>query len=247
MISSNQSATTHRTYRTFKCHRLVLSAYSDFFRQCFLDSAKSNVASLFLDIEPRTLENILRLIYFGQIEIIQSDIELFFNAATKLSLKEFKIANSNEVFNVDSDLNHLKRRLTQDETSQSKSSKQLKDKSREQNGNLQNLFKRQFGYLCFSYQSTDTLNEGATKLDDETQEPLQNRTQDPGPQGLDHAIVGLVNTSVPKLNFPSPIATPPEAVPAQADGINPFTCSICNKQYSYKISLNKHIKSAHSN
>lgn len=109
-------------YRTFKCHRLVLSAHSDFFRHCFLDTAKSDVSSVFLDIEPRTLESILRLIYFGQIEIAQSDFELFFNAATKLGLRDFKLANSNEVFNVDSDLNHLKRRLTQDESMSLKAS-----------------------------------------------------------------------------------------------------------------------------
>jgi len=30
------------------------------------------------------------------------------------------------------------------------------------------------------------------------------------------------------------------------EGTSAHTCSICNKQYAYKISLNKHIKSAHS-
>jgi len=134
----------------------VLSAYSDFFRQCFLETAKTNVPSLFLDIEPLTLENILKLIYFGQIEIVQSDLELFLNAATKLSLKNFSyIANSNDIFNVDADQNqnHLKRRLTQDEPSLTKITKNsrttdhknndftlLRDKSlslkSESNGNL---------------------------------------------------------------------------------------------------------------
>lgn len=100
-----------------------------------------------MDIEPRSLENILRLIYFGHIEITQSDIELFFNAATKLSLKDFKIVNPNEAFNVDADLNHLKRRLTQEESSLPKISKQTKDhknadsssakdKNRDNNGNI---------------------------------------------------------------------------------------------------------------
>lgn len=69
------------------------------------------------------------------------------------------------------------------------------------------------------------------------------------------ALHGLVSQSnSPKMNFSvtstsvNSNQTPAEVNPSQ-DG-NPgsnYTCTICKKQYAYKISLNKHIKSAHAN
>ncbi|KAH9393376.1 skeletal muscle fiber differentiation [Tyrophagus putrescentiae] len=219
---SGISSTHPRTYRTFKCHRLVLSAYSEFFRHCFLDSAKSEVSSLFLDIEPRTLENILRLIYTGQIEITQSELELFFNASTKLSLKDFKIANSHEVLSLDAEQNHLKRRLTQDESQMQQ--KLTKHHSKMEHKELDDMARRE--------ESLNAISEE--------------------PPMIEH--LGLVSQSGAGKNvsFTGSVVNPlqsTEAASPSADGStgSNYTCNICQKQYAYKISLNKHIKSAHAN
>ena len=110
---------------------------------------------MFLDIEPHTFENILNLIYFGNTEIIQTDLELFVNATTKLGVKDFKVSCSNEMIQVDQfDLNHLKRRLLQEDPS--KQVKQIKqttkyenfDSTRDSNGSL-SFFKYIFNKIFF--------------------------------------------------------------------------------------------------
>ena len=122
---SNASHVQTKSYRVFKCHRLILSAYSDFFRQCFLDfsnrgelvaNSSPPPSSLFLDIEPRTMESIISLIYRGYIEIVKSDLNLFCDAVEKLGLKDLKIVDLTEQqqHNPEIEHNHLKRRLTQE-------------------------------------------------------------------------------------------------------------------------------------
>lgn len=66
-----------------------------------------------------------------------------------------------------------------------------------------------------------------------------------------HGLVSQPNAH--KMNFSGTTVnsnqTSAEVTPSQ-DGGNAgsnYTCSICKKQYAYKISLNKHIKSAHAN
>lgn len=66
-----------------------------------------------------------------------------------------------------------------------------------------------------------------------------------------HGLVSQPNAH--KMNFPGTTVnsnqTSAEVNPSPDGGnaVSNYTCSICKKQYAYKISLNKHIKSAHAN
>lgn len=72
------------------------------------------------------------------------------------------------------------------------------------------------------------------------------------PPMIEH--LGLVSQSGAGKNvsFTGSVVNPlqsTEAASPSADGStgSNYTCNICQKQYAYKISLNKHIKSAHAN
>ncbi|KAI2801303.1 hypothetical protein BLOT_010852 [Blomia tropicalis] len=221
-----------RNYQTFKCHRLVLSAYSDFFRQFFLENQISqqnnnNIGmTMFLDIEPHTFENILNLIYFGNCEIIQTDLELFVNATTKLGVKDFKVSCSNEMSQVDQfDLNHLKRRLLQEDPS--KQVKQIKQTTKYEN-----------------FDSTRDSNDSPVFGADDKEESLfmhiQHQHGNISPQS---EIRVTENNKV--TNLPNNIPETPIGSMTVGESAT-HTCPICAKQYAYKISLNKHIKGAHA-
>lgn len=101
-------------YKEFHCHRIILSAYSDYFRQCFLAPGSKNACFL-MDLNPKILNYIIKLIYNGYVEIPELDKGYFLYAATKLGLKQTLLGEVADK-SIDSST-HLKRRLTLEDVS----------------------------------------------------------------------------------------------------------------------------------
>lgn len=86
--------------KNFHCHRLILSAYSEFFHYYFTTIHNSSTlihqSSIYLDIDSETMNNILNLIYFNSVDI-ETELELnnLQMAARKLGLKNITIINGN--------------------------------------------------------------------------------------------------------------------------------------------------------
>jgi hypothetical protein len=74
-----------------QCHKLVLSASSDFFRNLF---NKHSLPLIFLgNVKVKELKDILDFMYNGQVNIEQEHIELFMNTAEILKVKGLYIPN----------------------------------------------------------------------------------------------------------------------------------------------------------
>ena len=68
-------------------HRVVLSTCSEFFKRVFHHNVQRDLALYLSDMKSKEVNQILDYIYFGEINILQDDLERFIEIAQKLKLE----------------------------------------------------------------------------------------------------------------------------------------------------------------
>ncbi|KAF7487949.1 hypothetical protein SSS_07010 [Sarcoptes scabiei] len=123
MSTSEFNATSTNGYQEFRCHRLILSAYSDFFRRLFTSMYENGSignphhlsSSLFLDIDAFIFDSILRLIYIGYADLPIDRKDEIQAAISKLELKEVHFdcvpIKLKPILTDNEPINYLKKRL----------------------------------------------------------------------------------------------------------------------------------------
>ena len=146
------------------------------------------------------------------------------------------------MLSLDAEQNHLKRRLTQDES-------QMQQKLTKHHSKMEH---KGMAKLLVAYKQIANSANTFSELDDMARREESLNAISEEPPMIEH--LGLVSQSGAGKNvsFTGAVVNPlqsTEAASPSADGStgSNYTCNICQKQYAYKISLNKHIKSAHAN
>ncbi|XP_064097227.1 protein abrupt-like [Macrobrachium nipponense] len=73
--------------RFYPVHKFVLSTCSDYFEQMFEVGEQKNLMIVITDIGCEELETLLDYMYFGEVNVLQSDLNTFMKAAERLRIK----------------------------------------------------------------------------------------------------------------------------------------------------------------
>ncbi|XP_068235171.1 protein bric-a-brac 1-like isoform X1 [Palaemon carinicauda] len=73
--------------RFYPVHKFVLSTCSDYFEQMFEVGEQKNLMIVLTDIGCEELETLLDYMYFGEVNVLQSDLNSFMKAAERLRIK----------------------------------------------------------------------------------------------------------------------------------------------------------------
>lgn len=76
-----------------QAHRVVLSTCSDFFKKVFQRNIHSNLVLYLSDLKSQEINQILDYIYFGEIHIMQDNLDRFVQIAQKLRLEGLRYAS----------------------------------------------------------------------------------------------------------------------------------------------------------
>ncbi|KAH9521643.1 uncharacterized protein LOC124500601 isoform X2 [Dermatophagoides farinae] len=94
--------THNEKYQEFHCHRLILSTYSTFFRHYFCHHNDSNQSqrstSIFIDLSASIMADLLKIIYYGSITIVDEERKNeIMAAAMKLGVSDNLIIGGDQI------------------------------------------------------------------------------------------------------------------------------------------------------
>ena len=207
-------------------HKLVLSACSDYFKSIL----KTNRASILLicleGVNKSDIDNFLEYMYFGEVQLLQHDLDRFLNIAQRFKIKGLLSDNSNDKSDVEQELEPIRRETIYENQGKQENNMWNQDTWNQQTKPIKNLV---------------ALNQEAN--DDQVKSQIESHIERLEDGNVKCGICGKISTDKSRGNK---ILSMRAHIETHLDGIS-YTCSECGKVVRSKNSLRVHKSQFHGN